>query len=231
MKKLVLAGVIGGLLLSGCATTPANERLSYTPTVQNLSEPPIGVEAIANIGDKLLTQGTMSERKAVCFPSTQKTAFSSVVQTGCFSKSSETNEYEFFSSTGEVGSGKFLEITGTPMNMALRKSDNAICGVGFLGEANPKSCRTGLVFEKKNWVSSNANNFQQTLLYNGKVGSKINIAYREFSSDLARPAFNNNVEYDLSESKQIGYKGALLEVIDANNQMIKYKVLKNFQKN
>ena len=66
--------------------------------------------------------------------------------------------------------------------------------------------------------------------FSGKVGNKINIGYREFSSSMARPAFNNDVEYDLNESKTIGYNGELLEVIDANNQSIKYKVLKNFNK-
>jgi hypothetical protein len=45
---------------------------------------------------------------------------------------------------------------------------------------------------------------------------------------MARPAFNNNVEYDLSESMLIGYKGAKIEVIEANNQYIKYKVIQNF---
>ena len=34
---------------------------------------------------------------------------------------------------------------------------------------------------------------------------------------------------ELAQELQIGYKGALLEVIDADNQMIKYKVIKNFQ--
>ncbi|CAD9197495.1 hypothetical protein QAC21B_03669 [Acinetobacter bohemicus] len=72
--------------------------------------------------------------------------------------------------------------------------------------------------------------FQQTLIYSGKVGNKINISYREFSGSLARPAFNNDVEYDLNQSRQIGYKGALLEIADANNQSITYKVLKNFNK-
>ena len=72
------------------------------------------------------------------------------------------------------------------------------------------------------------NSFQRSLIYNGKIGDKINVAYREFSNDLARPAFNNNVEYDLKESKTIAYKGAVIEVLDANNQIIKYRVLKNF---
>lgn len=70
--------------------------------------------------------------------------------------------------------------------------------------------------------------FQQTLIYSGKVGNKINIGYREFSGSIARPAFNNNVEYDLSESTTIGYKGAQLEIIEATNQYIKYRVIKNF---
>ena len=46
---------------------------------------------------------------------------------------------------------------------------------------------------------------------------------------MARPSFSNDIEYDLSDSKQIGYKGALIEVTDANNQDIKYKVLKGFK--
>ncbi len=70
--------------------------------------------------------------------------------------------------------------------------------------------------------------FQQTLIYNGRVGSKINIGYREFSNNTARPAFNNNVEYDLNESPNIAYKGAELAIIEATNQHIKFKLLRNF---
>ena len=70
--------------------------------------------------------------------------------------------------------------------------------------------------------------FQQTLLYSGRVGNKINVSYREFSSSMARPAFNNDVEYDLDDSNIIGYKGALIEVLDADNQSITYKLIKNF---
>lgn len=41
-------------------------------------------------------------------------------------------------------------------------------------------------------TTKDTNSFQQTLIYNGKVGNKINIGYREFSGDLARPAFANS---------------------------------------
>ena len=78
-------------------------------------------------------------------------------------------------------------------------------------------------YEKKKYPVTNSDSFQQTLIYSGKVGDKINVGYREFSSNVARPAFNNEVEYDLSESKIIGYKGARIEVIEATNEYIKYK--------
>ncbi|MCV5664960.1 hypothetical protein OFN50_38635, partial [Escherichia coli] len=70
--------------------------------------------------------------------------------------------------------------------------------------------------------------FQQTLIYSGKVGNKINISYREFSNDMARPAFNNEAEYDLSESNQIGYKGAVIDVLEADNTKITYRLIRNF---
>ena len=68
------------------------------------------------------------------------------------------------------------------------------------------------------------------LIYSGRVGDKIKAGYREFSNNLARPAFNNDVEYDLRESSVIGYKGARIEVVEATNEHIKYKVIQNFSR-
>lgn len=73
-----------------------------------------------------------------------------------------------------------------------------------------------------------ANHNQQTLLYNGKIGSKITIGYREFSGGQARTAFSNEVSYDLNESNVFGYKGARIEVIKATNTEITYKIISGF---
>ena len=93
---------------------------------------------------------------------------------------------------------------------------------------NLEVCTSDTDYEKKKYPIASSDSFQQTLIYSGKIGDKINVGYREFSNDLARPAFNNDVEYDLSESMTIGYKGCQIEVIGATNQFIKYKVLSNF---
>lgn len=230
MKYLFLVSTLV-LFLAGCASTPVT---NYSPTTRQISEPPIGSINVANLGDELLTQGTATERQALYVPTTQKLGLGASVTQGLFPKSGEKDGFEYFATMAgaDAGTVKYLGgISGAPMSalgvLALRKSDNAICFINGFNVA--VGCTAGLNFEKRNLaVTTNDNSFQQTLLYNGKVGNKINIAYREFSSNLARPAFNNDVEYDLSQSNQIGYKGALLEVIDANNQTIKYKVIKNF---
>ena len=67
MKNILLASTVG-LLVVGCASTGT----TYTPTQKQLSEPPIGSINVANLGDRLLVQGVMTERQALYFPSTQK---------------------------------------------------------------------------------------------------------------------------------------------------------------
>lgn len=222
MQKIITMSLMG-VAMVGCATIPTD----YTASTKQISEPAIGSTNVAYIGDKLLVQGTQAERLALYIPHTQKLGLGWSVHQGHYPKSGAKEGYEYFMGGG--GDGRITDMFGlsSPLHVAvLRKSDNAICVLN--GVNTPIGCKTGLSFEVKNWVTNNANSFQQTLLYNGRVGNKINIAYREFSSDMARPAFNNEVEYDLSESNVIGYKGALIEVIEANNQMIRYKVVKNF---
>ena len=73
-------------------------------------------------------------------------------------------------------------------------------------------------------------NFQQTLIYSGKIGTKkvqdIEILRRIF----LRPANGNNPVYGIVDFNDISYKGALIENIDSNNIFIKYRVLEKFTK-
>ncbi|WP_312971082.1 hypothetical protein [Acinetobacter gerneri] len=221
MKNLVLATLVGfGVALSGCTTPKHN----YQPISQNISKPPINSINVANIGDKMLTQGTYTEREALHIKE-RKSAFGGVfVNKGYFLKTGEDAKGSYYQARNDIPDGGSIN---SP-NIGLVLLDNGeIC---ILTAFSTKDCKLKLNGEKTKVSVASDNSFQQTLIYNGKVGNKINIGYREFSSSLARPAFNNDVEYDLSESKTIGYKGALLEVIEANNQSIKYKVLKNFNK-
>jgi hypothetical protein len=71
--------------------------------------------------------------------------------------------------------------------------------------------------------------FKQQLVYGGKAGSVLKFSYREFSADMARPAFSQDLSYDLADSSIVGFRSVRVEVIEATNSAITYKVKSGFQ--
>ncbi len=69
--------------------------------------------------------------------------------------------------------------------------------------------------------------YQRELVYSGISQNALSILYREFIGGTARPAFYQELKYDLSQGDTIGYKGARFRVIKATNTSIKYEVLKH----
>jgi hypothetical protein len=69
---------------------------------------------------------------------------------------------------------------------------------------------------------------KQQFIYNGKSGNQIKFIYREFINDMARPAFTQELQYDLSEGNIIGFKGLRIEIISISNIEIEYKIINSF---
>ena len=65
---------------------------------------------------------------------------------------------------------------------------------------------------------------QKELVYTGVSGSTISVRYREYWDGTAREPFYQDVKYDISQGRQIGFKEARFEVLDANNKAITYRV-------
>jgi hypothetical protein len=66
---------------------------------------------------------------------------------------------------------------------------------------------------------------KKELLYSGKTGNTIEIGYREFRGGYAAPAFYQNLKYDLSESKTIRFQNFKIDVLEADNQKLKFKIV------
>lgn len=66
---------------------------------------------------------------------------------------------------------------------------------------------------------------KQELLYSGKTGNTIEISYREFRGGLAAPAFFQTVKYDLSQSNTITFQRFRFEVLFADNQSIRTRLI------
>lgn len=213
------------LILSTSCATP---KFNYSPMTMHISEPPKGMVSTAHVGETMLNQGKYTEHDAIYFPNQTIVSFAYTLMEGYYLKQGEDADTEFYlPSGGEGGGGVIKNAIADPwQSIQAYKREKKICIITVF---NGVSCKNDLFFERRKKPIASTDSFQQTLMYSGKNGNKLNIGYREFSSNYARPAFNNDVEYDISESTIIGYKEARIEVIEATNEYIKYKVLRNFR--
>ncbi len=224
MKHYILC-LIFLLTLSAC-TTP---QYNYVPTTTQISEPPINQIVQVSVGEHMVRQGAFVETDAIqVLEAFDVGAISGYKFTpGYYLKVGEDKKSTVHIPEAPTSGGK-VSTWGLPdpyQSMQVMKDTNKICGVSAFGG---KACESQVKFIWLKRPSVQANGFQQSLIYSGKIGNKINISYREFSNNSARPAFNNDVEYDLTESSPIAYKGAEIQIIEATNRYIKYKVIRNF---
>jgi hypothetical protein len=76
--------------------------------------------------------------------------------------------------------------------------------------------------------SNSEMNFKQEFIYNGRVNNSLKFIYREFSGELVKPSLQQEVQYDLNQSNIIGFKELSIEILNATNQEIEYKVITPF---
>lgn len=72
------------------------------------------------------------------------------------------------------------------------------------------------------------NTLSREFIFNGKNGNSLKFLYREYTNDLARSAFNQELVYDTTEGNIVGFKGLRIEVIKITNTQIEYKILSGF---
>lgn len=204
-NSLGLVAIMASLILvaSGCGSKKPREAVL-------ISVPEVGEVATKNIGETLIVQGYRIYVPGLIIPKNYRLG-EYQIRAGTYPLSSENREGQWFeAAVGQDGTEYVL----------LRSSDKKLCIDKVCGNFEYSTGKTSVTVDKKS--------FQQTLLYNGKVGNRVTVSYREFADDMARSAFTNEVSYDIGESKIIGYKGARLEVISATNTNITFKVVSGF---
>ncbi|MDX5446104.1 MAG: hypothetical protein LPJ87_08610 [Zoogloeaceae bacterium] len=72
-------------------------------------------------------------------------------------------------------------------------------------------------------------NLVQELIYTGRMDRRIGITYREFSNDIERPSFVQELQYDLGESQEIVFRSVRLQVLKADAGSITYRAIAGFE--
>jgi len=221
MKK---RNIFFGLLVVICFTTCA----SSTPikqNVENLSYPAVDIITTKSLGDILLSQGVQTTHPAIEIlqdvPTPARGRLGKGIYIGVGQEGSNTifkprpSDTLLFNAAGYF----FFAQTSDALNVAWRG--------GFGNLVKGRRVEQNYYKEITTTVESSSD-FQQTLIYTGGEGNIIKMTYREFSGNIARPAFTIDVTYDLRDSDVIAFRGARLQILEATNTSIRYKVISNF---
>jgi len=72
--------------------------------------------------------------------------------------------------------------------------------------------------------------FRKEIVFQGAAGGVLRLLYREYVDDLARPAFSQELTYDIGDEElTVAVKGARISIQSAGNSGIKYQVDSGFE--
>lgn len=245
MKLPILASaVLIMIALTSCASrkpAPINTlQVPYTPLMaardEIISLPAVGIRSEVEVGESMVSTARRSSTPAIetateiVHRSERMGSSKSIsLPAGKFYLSGENKEGKFYRSAKE---GSLSQATTGPV----------VAGIFVPNQIDsPKKIYW---FPLRNFYSPSADehpeieykaatvehwgetSFRRELVYTGVSQNTISILYREFKDDMARPAFSQELKYDLTQGRSIGYKGARFEIERATNISIIFRVLK-----
>jgi hypothetical protein len=249
MKK-ILTCVFVAALLAGCATKPEwNLQEKSLSVIDEIDFPEVGILISGTLGETLVAKGfnsytpalrtkrdvTLQERSGVggrvYLPSNselfKKNIFihtKSPTVLECYYGIQYTEDHMNYLSPVPPQEGcVIVELPGGELQTtwhAVFKNP----GLG-MGDFPPLDSSALQKFTKLDKLSDT---FVQEFIYNGRLGNQLKFIYREFSGDYIRPAFTQEVQYDLSLSREIGFRELRLHVEEASNTSINYRVITTF---
>lgn len=232
MFRFRMVAITTVLALSACATTQQH----VDGEIQNVDIPSLNTEATAEIGETLVAKGRsyvyegleLHERvtdngivrEYVVEPNTMR-----LIRTDA-----EGHRYYEPSPGAYYVNDKTFGKRAVPSNgYVVLRPNGTIYLTGYYdlsAAGDPSPANPGMRYGKV--IDKGRPYFRQELIYGGRVNSQIRITYRELSNDRIRSGFTQEAQYDIEADRIIGFKGARIEVIEASNTEIRYKVIKSF---
>ena len=216
------------ILVSGCAT----QKTIIAPSLTIIDMPKLGEERTSELGETLVEKGKVYTYDGVRLENTVSAGDGFILKKftlqPCSMKANMYDDDRIYYTTDKLE--VYDALLGTHMQiggLAISKSESKQISFHTNGIAvltpSPEPILT-----KVKITDLERPNFRQELIYNGRSGDTLKFLYREYTSEILRAPFSQDVQYDLKDGKTIGFKGARLEIIDATNIKLKYRVLSSF---
>lgn len=236
MKRLLVL-MLACIVLPACASVQSVNLKSFAERVERV-DPGVGEEASITLGETLIRQSSIAIAPAIELTLPYRTqwvrnsgsrAFPFTFEAGAqLLKSGEFDGTPIYSGPSEGG---LLRPDGTqigaPYGIGVT-SDGTVKYVVVGGGLIPESEGRTASFEEVQAVQETSKNLRQEFIYSGRDETALFFTYREFSGDLIRPAFTQNVTYSLGQGDVVAFKGLRVRVLSATNTEIRYEILSSF---
>jgi hypothetical protein len=234
---LLATSIFAIMSIQGCTTTSEHLGRTYTPSYYSSSisdYPAIGEIKTVEVGESLVWKDKQTTIPAIDIEQAIEQPVENLGE-----KRKLTLLSGRYVEKGKDAFGTFYEgkkgnvladnqpVITAETGVYVTNLDPTKTEIYVLQNARPLSyIRDGIPFKKSFYQKRDDLSFKKELVYTGVSQKVVSILYREFNEDMARPAFSQDLKYDLSESNIVGYRGARFEIINATNQGLTYKTLK-----
>jgi hypothetical protein len=218
-----VAVLVGALLATGCTTievAPARHNIGQTTD--------FGKETIVSVGDVIFGQFDYRAVNGAILLEDLNAGYQATTikaPVGYTLIESRINNQPSYCSTTPI----IYNIFGSPALHAC-----------FFDRDNDKRFEAVIPAQADNWgdkqitpvsyeltqINSSGKGFKYELLYNGISSNTLNITYREFVDQMARPAFQQDLTYTVSGTgpTDIVFRGARITVYKADNSSVRFVV-------
>ncbi len=219
-RTSVLVAVLCGLSTSLPYQASGTERVT----------PALNTESTAQVGDEILHQGEIYQRAAIHLSEEIKFGKDGAyaLTPGYYFRTGESIGWESYAPADGPEAGSVKKAAGaiTLQGSFHYSDDGRTIGLitNFYQAVNTKA--KGITRTTRPSLSDDS--IQRSVVYGGRVGNRIKLGYREIWKNITRPSRDVFVEYDLTDSKIVEFKGARIEVLEATNESIRYRVTQAF---
>lgn len=192
--------------------------------------PPLNVESIARTGEVIFHTGTIVHRAAIHLAEEIKFGADGAysLTPGYYLRTSEGVGWEYYSpATGPNGGGVKKSPGSITVQGSFHYSNNGKT-IGMITNFYQAINTKAKGITRTTRPSFSRDRVQRSLIYHGLSGAKVMFSYRETWKNIDRPSGDILLEYDLAESHVVEIRGARIEIIEADDQTIRYRIKRAF---
>ncbi|MFA6628829.1 MAG: hypothetical protein WCS55_03585 [Sulfuricurvum sp.] len=229
MRKIIFITSILAIIFSGCS-----QKVVYFTEKKVGSTPPLNVESIANIGDSLYEEfdyiSTPIANLVYRIDKSYYLGKISIAETDTLIKVIVGDEVQYCSQMKTYIDPLVGPYDSVCFKANTKSNEFTEVRVPLIMLGTWNKLETPIPY-KEVLLNVSTKGLKKELLYNGSYKGELKIQYREYLNDFARPAFYQDVSYELhAGDNEVYIKGVNLLFFGNEKNQIHYKVLSGFKK-